>query len=449
MKQVKGVNNLTSSDKIEGIKDDAFFHIEDELQAIRLSLGMYISKDQTDGAIHLFKEIFANAIDECNNNNTHWDKNKKEITIIYHESERKIVVMDNGRGIPTDILTSVVMKKHASTKTIGLSESRNKKVTGLNGVGMTVCAALTDYMYITTYRGNSQKTIELFDGELKEHPVIKSKEFRTGTEVGIIPSEKYLGPINLTTDLIEDYIRNMSYIIENDIKMTFVGEKNPEEKNPKKRKYFTHTYAAQGLGAAVKYMSSSLEFSPIEAKFIADEYDISIAFSYDRTLDDTSIASFGNYVITTEGGCHEAIATRAICDYFSREAKRQEPNAKYEVAFDDCKKGLVLAVNLEHIRPKFEGQHKTKISNNEIMTDAKRGLYDAIFKIMNNNPQIMKKIITYLRQIARARHESRKIRGVSVKKTTTFLEDAEIEKYFTVSNRNSTGYKELFLCEGD
>jgi len=38
---------------------------------------------------------------------------------------------------------------------------------------------------------------------------------------------------------------------------------------------------------------------------------------------------------------------------------------------------------------------------------------------------------------------------VSVKKTTTFLEDAEIEKYFTVSNRNSTGYKELFLCEGD
>lgn len=449
MSQVKGVQNLTSSDKIEGIKDDAFFHIEDELQAIRLSLGMYISKDQTDGAVHLFKEIFANAIDECNNNNSHWDKNKKEITIIYNESERKIVVIDNGRGIPADILTSVVMKKHASTKTIGLSESRNKKVTGLNGVGMTVCAALTDYMYITTYRGNLQKTIELFDGELTEHPVVKSKEFRTGTEVGIIPSEKYLGPINLTTDIIEDYIRNMSYIIENDIKMTFIGEKNPEEKNPKKRKYFTHTYAAQGLGAAVKYMSSSLEFSPIEAKFISDEYDISMAFSYDRTLDDASIASFGNYVITTEGGCHEAIATRAICDYFSREAKRQEPNAKYEVAFDDCKKGLVLAVNLEHIRPKFEGQHKTKISNNEIISDAKKGLYDAIYKIMNNNPQLMKKIITYLRQIAKARHESRKIRGVTVKKTTTFLEDAEIEKYFTVSNRNSTGYKELFLCEGD
>ena len=316
-------------------------------------------------------------------------------------------------------------------------------------VGLTVCAALTDYMYITSYRGTTKKTIELFDGELKEGSVVKTNEFRTGTEIGIIPSEKYLGPIELTTDLIEDYIRNMSYILDPSISLTFVGEKNPEEKNPKKRKYFTHSYPSQGLGAAVKYMSSSLEFSPVEVKFVSDKYDISMAFSYDRTLDDSSVSSFCNYVITTEGGCHEAIATRAICDYFSREAKRQEPNAKYEVAFDDCKRGLVLSVNLEHIAPKFEGQHKTKVSNNEIMTEAKKGLYDGIYKIMNNNPQLMKKIIAYLRQIAKARHESHKIKGVAVKKTTTFLEDAEISKYFTVSNRNSTGYKELFLCEGD
>lgn len=314
---------------------------------------------------------------------------------------------------------------------------------------MTVCAALSDYMKVTSYRGNHYKVIEIVDGELIDHPIEKSKEFRTGTETTIVPSEKYLGPINLTTDIIEDYIRNMSYILDADINVTLIGEKNPEEKNPKKRKYFTHVYNSQGLGAAVKYMSSSLEFPPVEAKFISDEYDISIAFSYDRTLDESNVASFCNYVITTEGGCHETIATRAICDYFSKEAKRQEPNAKYEVAFDDCKKGLVLAVNLEHITPKFEGQHKSRVSNNEIITDAKKGLYNAIYKIMNNNPQVMKKIIAYLRQIARARHESHKIKGVSVKKTTTFLEDAEIEKYFTVSNRNSTGYKELFLAEGD
>ena len=93
----------------------------------------------------------------------------------------------------------------------------------------------------------------------------------------------------------------------------------------------------------------------MEAKFVGDDFDLSVAFSYDRSLDDNSIASFGNYVITTEGGCHETAAVRAISDYFNREAKRQDPKSKYEVVFDDCKRGLVLAVNLEHISPKFEG----------------------------------------------------------------------------------------------
>lgn len=129
----KGVITLTSKDSVEGIKDDEFFYTQDELEAIRRHKTMYISRDQTDGAVHLFKEIFANAIDECNNDNLHWKKVQKEITVVYYESERKIIVMDNGRGIPSDILVSVVMKKHASTKTIGLSSSRNKKVTGING----------------------------------------------------------------------------------------------------------------------------------------------------------------------------------------------------------------------------------------------------------------------------------------------------------------------------
>ena len=446
---IKGVVTLESKDSVQGIKDDQVFYTKDDLQSIRLHRTMYISSDQTDGAVHLFKEAFANAVDECNNKNPHWDKTKKKISVTYYENQRKFVVMDNGRGIPMDILADLVMKKHASTKTVALSKARNKKITGLNGVGLTVCAALSDYMSMTTYRGNHSKTIELFDGELEEHPEVPLKVFMTGTEIAIIPSEKYLGPINLTTDIIEDYIRNMSYVLDPDIEVVFTGQKNPNEKRESKIKYYTTTYKASGLAAAVKYLSSSLEFPPVEPKFVSEDFDLSIAFSYDRSLDDTSVASFGNYVITTEGGCHERAAIRAISDYFSREAKRQDPKSKYEISFDDCRRGLVLAVNLEHYNPKFEGQHKTKVDNRDVETVGKSGLYQALFNVMNNNPAIMKKIITYLRTVARARQESHKIKGVSTKRNTTFLEDAEIEKYFTVSNRNSTGYKELFLCEGD
>lgn len=447
-KQVaKGVVTLDSKDKVKGIQDDEFFYTKDELQAVRLHKGMYISTDQTDGAVHLFKEILANAIDECTNKNPHWDKNQKRIHVIFNQPERRITVIDNGRGFPIDVLVDAVMKKHASTKTVALSTSRNKKVTGLNGVGLTVTAALTDYMAITTYRGNHSKKIELFDGELKEHPVEPLKTFKTGSEVEIIPSEKYLGPIDLTNDIIEDYVRNMSYVLDPDIEITLTMLKDAGSKNP--HKWYDTVWKAQGLAAAVNYMSSSLEFPPVEAKFVGEDFDLSVAFSYDRSLDDNSIASFGNYVITTEGGCHETAAVRAISEYFNREAKRQDPKSKYEVVFDDCKRGLVLAVNLEHISPKFEGQHKTKVSNSDVLTEGKKGLYQAIYNVMNNNPNLLKKAIMYLRSVAKARQESHKIKGVATKRNTTFLEDAEIEKYFTVSNRNSTGYKELYLAEGD
>src|SRR5699024_2920710 len=106
--------------------------------------------------------------------------------------------------------------------------------------------------------------------------------------------EKYLGPIALTNDIVEDYLRNMSYIIPKDVSIIFVGEKNPNEK---KKKLYTRVYNGQGLSEAVKYMSSSLEFPPIEVKYSCNEYDLSISFSYDRTLDDTAIASFCNFVI--------------------------------------------------------------------------------------------------------------------------------------------------------
>lgn len=444
---LKGVISLTTKDKVKDIQDDQVFFAENSISSIRLHRTMYISSSQTDGAVHLFKECLANAIDECTSKNPHWDRLKKRIHIIFNQPERRITVIDNGRGIPTDVLVDVVMKKHASSKTVALSQTRNKKVTGLNGVGLTVTAALTDYMAITTYRGNHSKKIELFDGELKEHPVVKIPEFRTGTEVEIVPSEKYLGPIDLTNDIIEDYVRNISYILDPDIELTLTMLKDADSKKP--HKWVDTVWKSQGLSAAVSYMSSSLEFPPVEAKYIGENFDLSVAFSYDRSLDDNSIASFGNYVITTEGGSHETAAIRAISDYLNREAKRQDPKSKFEVSFDDCKRGLVMAVNLEHYAPQFEGQHKTRISNQDVLTEGKRGLYQAIYNVMNNNPNLLRKAIAYLRSVAKARQESHKIKGVSTKRATTFLEDAEIDKYFTVSNRNSSGYKELYLAEGD
>ena len=441
-KEIKGVDYLKSTDSINGIKDDQFIALRDELQAIRLSMGMYIGDGGNKGAMHLFKEVFNNSLDEMNNEqNSH--KKIKRIYVSFSEKKQMFTVMDEGRGIPMDILEEAVMTKHVTTKNLTLSDSRNKKQTGLNGVGLTLVAALSDYMKITTFRGTNAKSLTLLDGNKTNDEVfpLKKDEQATGTMTEFIPSKKYLGDFHIDNDMILDFLRNMSYIVEPDVELTLNLEDAP-------KKHKTTIMKAQGLSAAVRYMSSDLEFPPVEIKVSTEDYDLSIAFSYDKRVNNTEFTSYCNYVITDFGGTHETVAQQSICQYFTREAKRLEPNSKQEISFDDCKNGLLVAVNLEHISPRFESQNKERVSN-KFTNDDKKLIGDAIYNVMNNNSAVLKRAISYLRNVSKARQEANKIKGVKLVKQTTFLDDAEIPKFFPTTDRNATHYKELYLAEGD
>ena len=131
-KEIKGVDYLKSTDSINGIKDDQFIALRDELVSIRYARGMYVGDGGNKGAMHLFKEIFNNCLDEMNNEQNAYKKVKR-IYVSFSEKKQKFTVMDEGRGIPMDILEEAVMTKHVTTKNLVLSESRNKKQTGLNG----------------------------------------------------------------------------------------------------------------------------------------------------------------------------------------------------------------------------------------------------------------------------------------------------------------------------
>lgn len=312
-----------------------------------------------------------------------------------------------------------------------------------NKVGMTLVAALSDVMTVTTFRGTQMKRISLMDGNLIEEVVkpLKKDEQTTGTMTEFIPAKKYIGDFHIDNDMVLDFLRNMSYIVEPDVEITLTLEDAP-------KKHKIHILKAEGLEAAVKYMSSDLEFPPISVKVSTEEYDLSIAFSYDRKVSNTEFTSYCNYVITDFGGSHEVVAQQAICQYFTREAKRLDPNSKQEISFDDCKNGLLIAVNLEHITPRFESQNKERVSN-KFGPEDKKLISDAIYNVMNNNSAVLSKAIKYLRNVSKARQEANKIKGVKLVKQTTFLDDAEIPKFFPTTDRNANHYKELYLCEGD
>ena len=51
-KEVKGVDFIESKDSVNGIHDDQFIALRDELVQIRLSRGMYVGDGGNKGAIH-------------------------------------------------------------------------------------------------------------------------------------------------------------------------------------------------------------------------------------------------------------------------------------------------------------------------------------------------------------------------------------------------------------
>ncbi len=427
--------------------DDTYVYLADEFSQIQQCVGMYISRGGTDGALHLFKEIFNNALDECLNPKS----NSRKIYVTYDFEADEFCVTDEGRGIPFDILMDVCTKKHFSTKftnpngeNVAAGIVRNKGTAGLNGVGLKVTMALSDHMVVTSMRGREYKSIEYINGEIKETPILKSRHEQTGLSVRFAPSEKYLGHIEMTRYIVEDFLRKMSYILPEGITIYYEGIIDSEKKEIERKKY---TYC--GLSSNVKYLSPTLEFNPVDISISTEDFDMSMSFSYDLTLDETLINSYCNYIYTTEGGTHELAAQRAICDFFSREAKKLDPASKYEVIYDDCKKGLIIALNCMHVTPEFEGQHKSKVSNKDILQIGRKGLAEALADYFGMNTDLLRKIIGILRKLAKARIESSKIKGVTPKKATTFLDDGEMKRFINIADRDYTGYKELIITEGD
>ena len=423
--------------------DDEYVHVENEFEQVQKFLSMYISYRDKLAAMHLYKEMYNNALDECVN--VHSPGNK--IEVFFDEDTGMITVSDNGRGIPHDLLLTVCTKKHTTTK-----EGRkfNVESAGENGVGLKVTCALSDICRVTSYRGMESKTIVVTDGhDINEGPIVKLKKPRTGLTVEFKPSEKYLGKFVLSIDDLCEWLRCMSYICPSGIQTVFMGKKR------KSNTIIKRVYEAQGLAADVKYLSPNMEFQPIQVGFDQSDADtpehefmVDMAFTYDLTLDGEAIDSYCNYVHTIENGTHVNGCESAICSYFVKEGQKLDPNNKYPIAFEDCKKGLVLVVNCRAVQPHFSGQVKERVGNPNIQSDTRKQMIKAMENYFIHNPSTLKKIVDYLRKMARIRLTAHSMKGLETKKAQTWADERAIPNFIGLADRNSKGYKELFICEG-
>jgi DNA gyrase subunit B len=410
------------------------------LEPVRKRPGMYIGGTGAEGLHHLVWEIIDNAIDEA----LAGYATSVSVTM---QADGGIRVIDNGRGIPTDIhpktgkstVETVLTVLHAGGKFGG---GGYKVSGGLHGVGVSVVNALSAKLIVRVYRDGKiyEQTYERGAplGDLK----VTGESQQTGTEITFYPDQEiFKETISFSYDTILDRLRHAAYLTKG------VHTSIADEVSGHRYSF----YFEGGIQSYVKHLNIG--------KDVLDE-DI---FYVDRTLEDTqvevalqytdayteTIKTFANNVLNPDGGTHltgfRAALTRVINDYARKQGllKEKEENLSGE----DTREGLTAIVLVKLPDPQFEGQTKNKLGNPEVRGYVEAVLNEYLNYYFEEHPAIARKIVGKALLAARARKAARAARENIIRKG--ILDGASMPGKLADCSSKDPGDSELFLVEGD
>ena len=386
------------------------------LEAVRKRPGMYIGTTAGPGLHHLVWEIVDNAIDEalagyCT-----------EVSVTINPGE-SITVIDNGRGVPVDIVgktglsgvETVFTVLHAGGK---FGEGGGYKVSGgLHGVGASVVNALSEWLDVEVHKNGDIYKMRFENGG---HPTGRLKKVGKCKDSGTIVTFKPDPTIFVETTTydfitIRDRLRQVAYLNRGiTITVTDAREEKPiSEKfcykggikeyvqfiNHNKVPLFEEVIYCEG--------SEPIELSSGSISHVYAEVAMQYNDGYSK-----NVYSFCNNVHTHEGGTHEEglrLALTRVINAYARDNKFLKENED-NLTYDDICEGLTAIVSVKHPNPQFEGQTKTKLGNFEVRKILSGIVGDQLNRFLMENPKTSKAIMEKIVMAANARLAARKAR---------------------------------------
>lgn len=420
-----------SNYKAENIK------VLEGLEAVRKRPAMYIGGTGKDGLHHLVYEVIDNSIDEalagfCD----------KVIVII--NKDGSLTVIDNGRGIPTDIhpiykkpaLEIALTKLHAGGK---FEKSAYAISGGLHGVGVSVVNALSSHLIAKIKRDGKiyQQEYKIGVPKYAMKVVGKTSKDDTGTEITFYPDSDIFSTVEFDFAVLRKRLQEIAFL--NPVKITL------EDKRKNKKEDFHYK---GGLVDFVQHINKSKNVihKPIYFKRTEDDTVVEVVIQYTDGYNE-NIFGFVNIINTTEGGTHisgfKTALTRAVNDYITKKGLLK--NAK--LSGDDAREGLTAIVNIKMMEPQFEGQTKTKLGNSEMKGIVDSMAYLALTEFLEENPTVSNKIAQKVVASAKAREAAKKARDLVRRKNVVGLSGLP-GKLADCSSKKAEN-TELYIVEGD
>ncbi|MBE9174783.1 DNA topoisomerase (ATP-hydrolyzing) subunit B [Synechocystis salina LEGE 06155] len=414
------------------------------LEPVRKRPGMYIGSTGPKGLHHLVYEVVDNAIDEalagyC----THI-----EIDI---NADGSVTVVDNGRGIPTDIhpttgrsaLETVLTVLHAGGKFGG---GGYKVSGGLHGVGVSVVNALSEWVEVKVWR-QGKEHFQRFErgnpiGSLAATP---NEEHSTGTQVSFLPDTQiFKDGIEFDYHTLASRLKELAYLNAG-VRITF-GDRRADSL---KEEQF---YYEGGIREYVTYMTT--DKTPLHDEIIytsGEKNDVQVEVALQWCVDAYSdtLLGFANNIRTIDGGTHleglKAVLTRTLNSVARKRNKLKDGDSN--LGGENIREGLTGVISVKVPDPEFEGQTKTKLGNTEVRGIVDTLVGEALTEFLEFNPGVADSIIEKAVQAFKAAEAARRARELVRRKSV--LESSTLPGKLADCSSKDPSESEIFIVEGD